>query len=497
MIVLDGHHLSLEEARQIVFGDEKAAIHPQARTRVEASHSALEQIISSGETIYGINTGFGQLSTTSISEASLKQLQKNIVLSHAVGVGEFLPEETVRAMLLFRTNSLLRGDSGVRLEVIEYLIDLLNHRIHPRIPAQGSVGSSGDLCPLAHLSLILVGEGLAEHNGEEINGKNALVRIGRVPLVLGPKEGLALLNGTQYMTGLGFSCYVIGKRLLANAVAAASLSLEAMRAFSSPFAERLQQSRPHVGQVSVAAQIRLLLSGSQLIDSAAEDVQDPYSLRCIPQVLGPAWEALSFLSEKLKIEINSATDNPLIFPDGTIGSGGNFHGQIVGLALEMFSMAFAEIGSIAERRIDKLLTSTARGLPTFLVEKGGLNSGLMLTQYVAASLVSENKVLCHPALVDSIPTSGGKEDHNSMASISARKALQLLTNLGRIIAIEYLCAAQALDFRDRSKMAPRTRAAYERVRRYAPHLDRDRILSPEIECLARAVSSGELINDIL
>jgi len=497
MIALDGHNLSLEKAVRIVFGDERIAVHPDAGTQVEASHRALQQLLSSGKAIYGINTGFGRLSNTSIPEAQLKELQRNIVLSHAVGVGELLSEETVRAVLLFRINSLLRGNSGIRLEVVEVLIDLLNHRIHPCIPAQGSVGASGDLCSLAHISLILLGEGRAVHNGEEIDGKEALVRIGRDPLLLGPKEGLALLNGTQYMSGLGFLCYVFGKRLLTNAIAAACLSLEAMRAFSAPFAERLQQSRPHSGQVSVAAHIRRLLSKSRLMDSLTEDVQDPYSLRCIPQVLGPTWEALSFLKEKLEIEINSATDNPLIFSDGTVLSGGNFHGQILGLALETFSMAFAEIGNIAERRIDQLLTSAARGLPSFLVENGGLNSGLMLTQYVAASLVSENKVLCHPALVDSIPTSGGKEDHNSMASISARKALQLLANLDRIIAIEYLCASQALDFRDASKMSPRTRAIYERVRRYVSHLEQDRILSPDIECIARTISSGELIDDIL
>lgn len=497
MAELDGSTLSLEDAIRVVFEAEDVTVNAAAREEVERSHRSLMRVLSAGNVVYGLNTGFGRMSSKVISADHLKELQRNIILSHAAGVGDPLPEEAVRAILLFRINSLLRGNSGIRLEVIEYLIDLLNQNIHPRIPAQGSVGSSGDLCPLAHLSLVLLGEGSAFHDGVEIDGKTALTRIGRTPLVLGPKEGLALLNGTQYMTGLGFLSHVFGERLFRNAIVAAALSLEAMRAFSAPFAERLHQSRPHPGQIEVARRMRSLLSGSQLIDSAREDVQDPYSLRCVPQVLGPAWEALSFLKEKLKIEMNAATDNPLIFPDGTILSGGNFHGQIIGLALEMVTMAFAEVGNIAERRIDRLLTSTDRGLPLFLVEEGGLNSGFMLAQYTAASLVSENKVLCHPALVDSIPTSGGKEDHNSMASISARKALQVLDNVVHVIAAEYLCAAQALDFVNVEKMARATRVVYERVRQYVPHLERDRVLSFDLEEISARVSSGELVDDIL
>jgi histidine ammonia-lyase len=282
-----------------------------------------------------------------------------------------------------------------------------------------------------------------------------------------------------------------------NAITAAALSLEALRAFSAPFDKRLHQSRPHPGQVEVAEAIRRLIAGSTLVDSAEEDVQDAYSLRCIPQVLGPALEALAFLKGKLEIEINAATDNPLIFSDGAVLSGGNFHGEILGLALEMVSMALAEVGNIAERRVDKLLTSPQRGLPLFLVKESGINSGLMLIQYTAASLVSENKVLCHPALVDSIPTSGGKEDHNSLAPISARKAIRIIDNLERIIAIEYLCAAQALDLQGTDRMGEATRIVYERVRSIVAPLEQDRYLAPELHRLAGAVASGELTDGIL
>ena len=496
MIELNGYSLSLEEAASVVLTGEKIAVGDATRERVASSQRAVMQIVSSQRPVYGINTGFGRLSKESIPIQHLQDLQRNIVLSHAMGVGDPLPDEAVRAILLFRINSLLKGSSGIRMQVIDYLIDLLNRGVYPCIPQQGSVGSSGDLAPLAHLSLILLGEGEAFHNGRKIDGEQALSLIDRPPLVLGPKEGLALLNGTQCMSGLGFLVYMKGSRLLENAIAAAALSLEALRAFSAPFEERLHRSRPHPGQVEIARRLRGLLSGSGLLDTADEDVQDAYSLRCIPQVLGPAWEALSFLKEKLEIEINAATDNPLVFADGEVFSGGNFHGQILGLALEMVTMAMAEVGSIAERQIDRLLTSPNRGLPMFLTSEGGINSGLMLTQYTAAALVSENKVLCHPSLVDSIPTSGGKEDHNSMAFISARKALAVLTNLKRVIAIEYLCAAQALDFQDPHKMAPITHKIHEQVRRIVPHVDRDQFLAPQVERLATACASGDLIDGV-
>lgn len=497
MIELNGSALSLAEAARVVFAGEEVTVSAATREEVGRSQRAVMEIVSAEKPVYGINTGFGRLSTRSISSRRLHELQRNVVLSHAAGVGEPLPGVAVRAILLFRINSLLKGNSGIRMAVIDYLIDLLNHRVHPVIPAQGSVGSSGDLVPLAHLALVLLGEGEAVHDGTRIDGREALTRIGREPLELLPKEGLALLNGTQCMSGLGYLAFARGERLLQNAFLAAALSLEALCAFSAPLAERLHLARPHPGQVEVARRLRELLSGSGLLDTTEDDVQDPYSLRCIPQVLGPAVEALSFLKAKLEIEVNASTDNPLVFADGQVLSGGNFHGEILGLALEMATIALAEVGAIAERRIDRLLTSPGRGLPLFLAREAGLHSGLMLTQYTAASLVSENKILSHPALVDSIPTSGGKEDHNSLASISARKALTVLDNLERVIAIEFLCAAQALDFRQRDKMAQKTRKAYERVRELVSSVDGDRPPAPDIERLARAVARGEIIDALV
>jgi histidine ammonia-lyase len=494
MIELDGNRLSLDQASRVTFGGEGVALAEAARLRVCTAAQVIENLIAENIPVYGINTGFGYLSTQSIARDDLEKLQENIILSHAMGLGEPAPEEIVRAMLLFRINSLAKGKSGIRGTTIDYLIDLLNKHVHPIVPMQGSVGSSGDLAPLAHMALVLLGKGQAIHKAERISGKRALEIIGRDPVCLAPKEGLALLNGTQFMSSLSFLVYVRGKLLLDNAVAAAALALEALRGFSDPFKAILHTNRPHPGQVLIARQMRELIKGSSLVDSTKEDVQDAYSLRCIPQVLGPAVEALSFLKTKLEIEINSATDNPLLFADGSVLSGGNFHGQILGLALEMAGMAMAEVGNIAERQIDRLLTSTNRGLPLFLIKEQGLNSGLMLSQYTAAALVSENKVLCHPALTDSIPTSAGKEDHNSLAPISGRKALRILDNLEKIIAIEYLCAAQAIDFQDKGKLAPATRAIYDRIRKLVCHTDRDTYMAPKIEQLASAVHTGKLIN---
>lgn len=495
MIELDGNTLSLDQAARVVFHDEPVVVGEAARLRVRTGSQVVEDIVAAGVPVYGINTGFGRLSNQTIAREDLERLQRNIVLSHAAGVGDPAPEEVVRAMLLFRINSLAKGNSGIRGTTIDYLVDLLNYHVHPIVPVQGSVGSSGDLAPLAHIALVLIGEGEAMHDGVRIDGKTALAVIEREPITLAPKEGLALLNGTQFMSGLSFLVYVRGKQLLENAIGAAALSLEALRGFSAPFQAILHRNRPHLGQVLIAERIRGLIEGSNLIDSTVDDVQDAYSLRCIPQVLGPAVEALSFLEEKLKIEINSATDNPLVFADGSVLSGGNFHGEILGLALEMAGMALAEVGNIAERQIDRLLTSTRRGLPLFLVKDGGVNSGLMLVQYTAAALVSENKILCHPALVDSIPTSGGKEDHNSLAPISARKALRIIDNLERIIGIEYLCAAQAIDFQGVDKLAPATAGIHARVREIVPHADHDVYVASKIEHLAAAVRTGDLIDE--
>jgi len=495
MIELDGSTLTLKQASRVIFDGEPVSISDNARLKVLTAARVVENIVSEGKPVYGINTGFGCLSNRSIAREDIERLQRNIVLSHAAGVGDPAPEEAVRAMMLFRINSLAKGNSGIRQITIDYLVDLLNHHIHPVVPLQGSVGASGDLAPLAHIALVLIGEGQAIYEKKEIDGKTALSIIDREALSLAPKEGLALLNGTQLMSALAFLVYETGTRLLQSATSAAALSLEGLRGFSAAFKATVHKNRPHPGQVEIASRIEKLIQGSSLIDSTTNDVQDPYSLRCIPQVLGPAVEALFFLEEKLNIEINSATDNPLVFADSTVVSGGNFHGEILGLALEMTAMALAEVGNIAERQIDRLLSSTARGLPLFLVEQGGANSGLMIVQYTAAALVSENKILCHPALVDSIPTSGGKEDHNSLAPISGRKTLRIIENVEKIIAIEFLCAAQAIDFQGADKLAPRTRRIYSNVRKIVSHIQHDRYMSPEIHQLSVAVRRGDFVDD--
>ncbi|MCI2426142.1 histidine ammonia-lyase [Candidatus Acetothermia bacterium] len=518
MIELDGNNLTLDQAERVIIAQHPVIITAAGRCCVDKSATMVEKIVTTRRPAYGINTGCGKLSDRAIPVDNLGRLQRNIILSHSTGVGEPLPTEAVRAMILFRINSLLKGLSGIRLTTIDYLVQLLNHKIHPLIPHQGSVGSSGDLIPLAHMAAILLGEGEAEHNGRVISATEALKLINRSALDLAPKEGLALLNGTQYMSALGFLSLLRGKRLLKNAVAVGALVLEGLQGFTTPFDERLHAVRPHPGQVEIARLIRHMINGSRLVrkidgsfnnrsndrhDPAetdccnSQEVQDAYSLRCLPQILGPAWEALAFLAEKITIEINSATDNPLIWSDGTVISGGNFHGQILALTLDMTAMAIAEIGSIAERQTDRLLTSSDRGLPLFLVENNGINSGLMIAQYTAAALVSENKILCHPAGVDSIPTSGGKEDHNSMGSIAAAKSLRVIENVERVVAITFLCAAQALDFRLSDRLAEPTRQVYKRIRSLVPHLAEDRFLARDIDRLTRAVKDGELIDGIL
>lgn len=480
---MDGRGLTVPLAAQIVFSEEEVKLAEEALQRVEKAYRAIRQAIANEERIYGVSTGFGKLSEVFIPGEQQQRLQENLLKSHAVAVGEPLPDEVSRAALLFRLNSLLGGYSGVRPQVVHRLAALINHRVYPLIPAKGSVGSSGDLAPLAHLALPLIGAGEARLEGEILTGGQALRQLGWEPLRLEPKEGLALINGTQVSLAVGFVAFTRSVRLLEDAELLAALALEAYGGRLAPFDEHLHRVRPHPGQLAVASRIRELLRGSRLTN-LNKNVQDPYSLRCVPQVLGASRDALEFVREKIEIEMNSATDNPLIFPQtGQILSGGNFHGQILALAFELLGQAAAEVGNLAERQIALLLSTP--GLPEFLAEEPGFNSGMMLPQYTAAALVAENKVLAHPAAVDSIPTSGGKEDHNSLCSISASKALQIVENVEYILGIELLTVAQALDFRDTTRMARATRTVYERFRNSVAHLGEDRILR---EDLAKALS---------
>lgn len=495
MIELDGHSLTLEAAKKIVLAKEPVSLAPSALERVRGARALVEKLIVTGQRVYGINTGFGKLSAQTIPREKLSLLQENLLKSHAVGVGEPLPDEVARAALLFRVNSLLQGRSGVRVEIVEYLKEFLNHGVVPIIPDKGSVGSSGDLAPLAHLALLLIGEGHAKLREKVLPGREVLTALKLPPLRLAPKEGLALINGTQVTLALGFVALVRAQSLLAQAQAISALVVEALRGHTDAFDERLHQARPHPGQQRVAQALRAWLSDSKLVNSRTDDVQDNYTLRCIPQVLGASADVLDFVQHKFEIEMNSATDNPLVFAEsGDVLSGGNFHGQILAFCCELLGQAVAEIGNFSERRIALLLE--APDLPKFLIQDSGLNSGLMVPQYTAAALVAENKILAHPASVDSIPTSGGKEDHNSMATTSAYKALHIVRNVEIILAIELLTVRQALSFRDPSLMAPRTRALYQRISQQIPPLANDRLLQYDIHRAIQIIQEGKWFNGV-
>ncbi|HAF70719.1 MAG: Histidine ammonia-lyase [Acetothermia bacterium 64_32] len=493
MVELDGHTLTPEAAARVMLAGEGVRASPDALSRVSESHRRLLVRISQGGPIYGVSTGFGKLSRVSIPPEDFGALQENVVRSHAAGVGAPLSDEAVRGMLLFRANSLLKGLSGVRPEVIELLLGMLNAGVYPVVPEQGSVGASGDLVPLAHLSLVLLGEGRARFRGEELPGEEALRRAGLSPLSgLAPKEGLALLNGTSYMLSLTTLAWALGRRAFQAALLSSSLTFQALRGSTAPLDERLHEARPHPGQIKVARKLRELLSGSSLTDSWKGDVQDPYSLRCLPQLLGPVLEALLWVEERLRIEMNSATDNPLIFPDGEVLPGGNFHGEILAFSAEALAVALAELGAGCERRMSLLLSAEERGLPPFLSPEAGPSSGLMLLQYTAASLTAENKVLSHPAAVDSIPTSAGKEDHNSMGATSAWKALRIAENVISQVALELTCARWAVALAGEEGLSPATKAPYERLSQLVPPPGPDRYLGEAIAKVREAVRSGEV-----
>lgn len=493
-VLIDGMTLVCDDVVNVARRRATAEIAPDVRERVERSRKAVEAFASRNAAVYGITTGFGHLARVRIAPDELESLQRNLILSHAVGTGNPLADEIVRAMILLRANSLAKGLSGIRFEVIETLVRFLEADICPIVPEKGSLGASGDLAPLAHLALALLGEGSVRVAGVEVPAREALRRAGMRPLVLHPKEGLALINGTQAMTGIGALALHDAEVLAATADAAASLSIEALRGIPSAFDERVHvEARPHPGQVACARTLRALLEGSRLVSAPGElRVQDAYSLRCVPQVHGATRDALAYVRNVLEVEINSASDNPLVFEDGSVVSGGNFHGQPVALAMDFLSMAVSELGSISERRIERLLNPTLSELPAFLTRHGGVNSGFMIAHYTAAALVSENKVLSSPASVDSIPVSASQEDHVSMGTISARKARQVVENVARVLAVELMCACQAADFRGPENLAPATRAIYDVVREAVPPLQEDRWLHPDLEAVVRLVAEERI-----
>jgi histidine ammonia-lyase len=514
-VVLNGAELSVPDVEAVARGQRYAVLDPDARERVAEARAVIERLVASGDVVYGVTTGFGSLASTFVPPERARELQERLLLSHAAGVGRPLPTDVVRAMLLLRANTLALGHSGCRPELIERLLELLRLRIHPVVPAQGSVGASGDLAPLAHLALPVIGHGEVEVGGRVMPASQALMTAGLDPMVLEPKEGLALLNGTQMMSAIGALVLAGADRLARTASVASAISVEALRGTEVAYSAALQSTRPHPGQVQTAAELRWLLRDSSIQTAHHGDdhrVQDPYSLRCVPQVHGAARDALDNLRRVLDIELNSATDNPLVFPEGghvpedalatgrgLVISGGNFHGEPIALALDYAKLAIAEFGSISERRVALLLDPRLNdGLPAFLGTSTGLDSGLMILQYTAASLASESKTLTHPASADSIPTSANQEDHVSMGSIAARNAMTVLEHSERIVAIELICASQGLDLRLdlQPQTAPGTGVAdaHARVRAVIDRLEEDREPGADLEAAFRLVHEGTLVD---
>jgi len=470
-----------------------------AEKQMIKSRHLIEQWVQEERRIYGITTGFGALSDVAISKEDTRQLQKNVLMSHAAGVGKPFDEETVRAILALRIKDLARGHSGIRLSTVQQLVAVLNWGVCPVIPEKGSVGASGDLAPLAHLSLVLIGMGEAFYKGQRLSGRQALKKCGLKPLRLEAGEGLALVNGTQVMTAIG-ALAVCDAGLLAKLTdIAAAMSLEVLMGSRTEFDPKIHEIRPHPGQAAAADNMARITQQSEIITSHKDcaRIQDAYTLRCSPQVHGATRDAIRYCRDVIETEMNSSTNNPLIFSDSEeFLLGGNFHGQPVALAMDFLGIAVAELADISERRIERLVNPKLSGLPAFLVDDGGLNSGLMLAQYTAAALVSENKVLCHPASIDSIPTSANKEDHVSMGTISARKCRDIVSNVEDVIAIELLCAAQALDLFTNMKPGEGTLAAYQAIRQAVSHLDKDRIISTDIAAVKQLMRSGKILKAV-
>jgi histidine ammonia-lyase len=509
-ILLDGAQLSIDQVMAVAHGRPGAPavqLTEAASTRVTRAARAVQQLIDEGVVAYGITTGFGAFKDRIIPADEVTRLQRNIVMSHAVGVGDPFDRATTRAILLIRANTLARGHSGVRLATLELLLDLLNRGVHPVIPQKGSLGASGDLAPLAHMALVLIGLGEAEVNGQVMCGADALAAAGLAPAVLAAKEGLALTNGTAVMAALGTLEAWRARSLSRVADIAGCLSLEALHGTALAFDARIHALRPFPRQVNCAAYLRELLAGSEFTRHAdPTNVQDAYTLRCIPQVHGAVRDAIAYARWAMEIELNSVTDNPLLFIDETSGaievlSGGNFHGEPLAIAMDYLGMAMAELGNIAERRIMRLTdeASNAHVLPAFLTQHGGLNSGFMITQYTAAALATENKVLAHPASVDTIPTSANVEDHVSMGVTAGLKLRQINDNVERILGIELLAAAQGIDFRRQklgaaAQLGQGTRHAYALIRTQVPFVEEDQVLYPYIEAVRRLVAGGDLVN---
>ena len=497
MVHLDGSSLTFAQLVAIADGGEETALAAAARPRIERARAVVDERAGRDEPVYGVNTGFGALADTRIARDALDQLQVNLLRSHAAGVGEPLPVRVVRASMALRANVLAKGFSGIRVETVQRLLDLLNHQVHPIVPSRGSVGASGDLAPLAHLALVLIGEGEARvgHDTAVLSGRAALAAAGLEPVRLRAKEGLALINGTQPSTAVAALAADGANRLARAADIALALSIDALRGSVHPFDPRIHAARPHAGQAIAAANVVRLLEGSAINKSheACGRVQDAYSLRCGAQVHGAARDALTFVTERLLVEANAATDNPMVFADeGEIVSGGNFHGAPVAIAADLLAIALVQLATISERRADRLVNPALSELPAFLTADSGLQSGYMMAQVTAAALASELKTLAHPASVDTIPTSANREDHVSMSMGAALKAERALALATRVIAIEILCACQAIDLLAPLTTSPPLCAVHARVRSIVPPLAGDRPPAPDIERIAALIADGAL-----
>jgi len=495
-LLLDGETLSLEEIRDVARGGVHVELAPEALARVERARALVDRVAAGEAAAYGINTGFGTLAEVRIDRKDLRTLQRNLLLSHAAGVGTPLPVPEARALLLLRCNVLAKGYSGIRPRTLQLALDMLNRGVIPVVPERGSVCASGDLAPLAHLALVLIGEGEAFVGTERLPGRAALARAGLEPVVLEAKEGLALVNGTQAMCAVGALALLRGEALTQVADLAGAMTLEGLLGSHRPFIPPIQAVRPHPGQTAVAEHLRALLRDSEIVVSHADcsKVQDPYSLRCMPQVHGAVRDGLSYGRRVLSIEVNSATDNPLVFPgEDLIVSGGNFHGQPVSLALDVLAIACTQLSAISERRVEQLVNPALSGLPPFLAKNSGLNSGFMIAQVTSAALVAESRVLSHPASVDSIPSSAGREDHVSMGMTAALKARQVVEFTRSCLAVEVLVAAQALDFRKPLRAGRGVAAAHAAVRQVVPSMEEDREIHRDIEAVSALIDSGELL----
>ena len=494
-ILLPGQ-TKLAQIEQIYREERSAKLHPSARAGVEAAAARIAAAAAGGDAVYGVNTGFGKLASLKIAAKDTATLQRNLILSHCCGVGEAMPRNVARLMMALKLLSLGRGASGVRWDVVALIEGMLAHGVTPVIPAQGSVGASGDLAPLAHMAAVMIGAGEAEVAGQIKPGAEALASVGLSPVTLGPKEGLALINGTQFSTAYALAGLFDGWRNAQSALVLSALSTDAIMGSTAPLHPEIHALRGHAGQIEAAATMRALLAGSAIRESHVigdTRVQDPYCIRCQPQVTGAAMDILRQAARTLEIEANAATDNPLVLSDGQIVSGGNFHAEPVGFAADMIALALSEIGAIAQRRVALMVDPTLSfDLPPFLTPNPGLNSGLMIAEVTTAALMSENKHLAHPTVTDSTPTSANQEDHVSMAAHGARRLMQMNANLSRILGVEALCAGQGVEFRAPLKTSPPLQATLARLRADVPTLGEDRYLAPDLESAARLVASGAL-----